>query len=261
MIINNLKLLFAVVVPVVMTCGPVIAQSILYSQSVVTTAGGGAGGADFSRQQGTTAREHRVTGGYRLASDFSLTTNASIASIVFQGTLANSGTTTSPFSGISAKIWSARPGTAGASVLASSTTLGSNTFANLYQGTNSAATNRPVFDVEATFSGANLSAGTYWLDVGLLDTAGFGYAPTTAGQIGEPSIQYDPGTGGWTEVKNLSTESPRRVIGPAEFGFKVNGTSNPSANVAPEPAALSLFIFGLPVVLMSLRKVSRSKAH
>lgn len=47
--------------------------------------------------------------------------------------------------------------------------------------------------------------------------------------------------------------------------FNVNatptsGSNNPSANVAPEPAAMFLFIIGLPVAFMSLRKVNRSKA-
>lgn len=228
---------------VAMACTAVNAQSTLYTQSVVTSAGGGAGGADFSLASGTNG--YTVNNGLRIASDFVLNSDASVSSIIFQAYQTNSGTATSPFNGIDAKIWSARPGDAGASVIFSSTTLGSNSFANLYRGFSSTSVNRPVFDVEAIFSGANLSAGTYWLDVMLSTTNGLiAFAPFIPGAtMGEDSLQY--GT--------------QYNVYPAEFGFTVKGTNNPSGGAVPEPsewAAIGMFAGGLTGLVLRKRRLS-----
>ena len=228
---------------VAMACTAVNAQSTLYTQSVVTSAGGGAGGADFSLSGPIGGKN--VTNGIRIASDFVLSSDASVSSIIFQAYQSNSGTATSPFSGIDAKIWSARPGDAGASVIFSSTTLGSNSFANLYRGTASSAVNRPVFDVEAIFSGANLSAGTYWLDVALSTTNGLSaFAPfIPVATMGEASLHI--GTS-YTVV-------------PEEFGFTVKGTNNPSGGAVPEPsewAAIGMFAGGLTGLVLRKRRLS-----
>ncbi len=230
---------------VAMACTAVNAQSTLYTQSVVTSAGGGAGGADFS-SRGTGSLGYNVTNGYGIASDFVLSSDASVSSIIFQAYQTNSGTATSPFSGIDAKIWSARPGDAGASVIFSSTTLGSNSFANLYRGSLPSAVIRPVFDVEAIFSGANLSAGTYWLDVALSTTNGSdAFAPSISGAtMGEDSLVLQDGTG---------------LTFPLEFGFTVKGTNNPSGGAVPEPsewAAIGMFAGGLTGLVLRKRRLS-----
>lgn len=230
---------------VAMACTAVNAQSTLYTQSVVTSAGGGAGGADFSSSSSSATLGYTVANGYRIASDFVLSSDASVSSIIFQAYQRNSGTATSPFSGIDAKIWSARPGDAGASVIFSSTTLGSNSFANLYRGNASSAVDRPVFDVEAIFSGANLSAGTYWLDVALSTTNGSSaFAPSISGAtMGEDSLQH----------------GNQNYVYPEEFGFTVKGTNNPSGGAVPEPsewAAIGMFAGGLTGLVLRKRRLS-----
>jgi hypothetical protein len=235
---------------VAMACTAVNAQSTLYTQSVVTSAGGGAGGADFSLANTEFGRNLLSSSNYRVASDFVLSSDASVSSIIFQAYQTNSGTATSPFSGIDAKIWSARPGDAGASVIFSSTTLGSNSWANLYRGNVSSNTQRPVFDVEAIFSGANLSAGTYWLDVSMATTNGNNaFAPVFEGvALGETSLQYD---NGWTVLGDN--------VNAYEFGFTVKGTNNPSGGAVPEPsewAAIAMFAGGLTGLVLRKRRLS-----
>ena len=238
---------------VAMACTAVNAQSTLYTQSVVTSAGGGAGGADFSLAKTFLGVNITSSSNYRVASDFVLSSDASVSSIIFQAHQANSGTATSPFSGIDAKIWSARPGDAGASVIFSSTTLGSNSFANLYRGVNSSAVDRPVFDVEAIFSGANLSAGTYWLDVSMATTNGnTAFAPVFEGvALGETSLQYQLNNNGWTVLGDN--------VKAYEFGFTVKGTNNPSGGAVPEPsewAAIAMFAGGLTGLVLRKRRLS-----
>ena len=235
---------------VAIACNAANAQSTLYTQSVVTNAGAGAGGTDFSLAGGILGKSVAASFNYRIASDFVLSSDASVSSIIFQAYQTNSGTASSPFNGIDAKIWSGRPGDAGASVIFSSTTLGSNSFANLYRGTVSSNTQRPVFDVEALFSGANLTAGTYWLDVSLSTTNGGNtFAPFVGGvALGETSLQYD---NGWQVLgDNVNAE---------EFGFTVKGTNNLSGSAVPEPsewAAITMFAGGLAGLVLRKRRLS-----
>lgn len=241
---------FATVLIVATTCNAANAQSTLYTQSVVTNAGAGAGGADFSLAGGILGHSLAASFNFRVASDFVLNSDASVSSIIFQAYQTNSGTATSPFNGIDAKIWNGRPGDAGASVIFSSTTLGSNSFANLYRGTNTSNTQRPVFDVEALFSGTNLTAGTYWLDVSLSTTNGGNtFAPFVGGAaLGQTSLQY---INGWTVLgDNVNAQ---------EFGFTVKGTNNLSGGAVPEPGewtAITIFAGGLAGLVLRKRRLS-----
>ena len=91
----------------------------------------------------------------------------------------------------------------------------------------------------------------YYIDI---DLAYSGVEVTSFTQSGPASTFKDIGHNGTTEG----------IWSYAWFNVNVtptSGSNNPSANVAPEPAAILLFMLGLPVALMSLRKVNRSKVH
>ena len=202
---------------------PASAQTVLYSQSVVTHPGMGSGGLDFSMtpsDAGLSFFGYSIVLGNRLASDFVLGSGSTVSSIVFQAYQTYAGNVTSPFNGIDAKIWTGRPGDAGSTLLYSSTTLGSNTFANLYRGNNLTATNRAVFDVEALFPNVALSAGTYWLDVAISTTDGNNaFAPLIAGPVAAlPTQQYDVSLLSWVDKVGGTGNSKQ-----AEFGFRVAG--------------------------------------
>lgn len=229
---------------------PASAQTVLYSQSVVTHAGQGSGGLDFSMTSsdtGLTSTGFNVTNGYRLVSDFVLGPGSTVSSIVFQAYQTNSSSVTSPFNGIDAKIWTGRPGDAGSTLVFSSTTLGSNTFANLYRGTTLSATSRPVFNVEALFPSVALSAGTYWLDVAISTTNGNNaFAPFIAGPVAaSPTQQYDPNALSWADLVGGTGNSKQ-----AEFGFQVKG-----ASAVPEPGEwAAMGILGAGLTGLVLRK-------
>ena len=253
---KTLKMLLLVLIAVSAGGGVASAQSVLYSQSVVTNAGMGSGGSDFSMTSSDaslTGFGYALSQGNRLASDFVLGSGSTVSSIVFQAYQTNSSSVTSPFNGIDAKIWTGRPGDAGSTLLYSSTTLGANTFANLYRGTTLSATSRPVFDVEALFPNVALSAGTYWLDVAISTTDGNNaFAPLIAGPVAAlPTQQYDVSLLSWVDKVGGTGNSKQ-----AEFGFQVKGASATGAGGAvPEPGEwAAMGILGAGVAGLVLRK-------
>jgi len=229
---------------------------VLYSQSGGTHAGAGSGGADYSEiptDSGIDFLGFNVTHSWRLASDFVLGSGSTVSSIVFQAYQDLSGTATSPFNGIDAKIWAGRPGDGGSTLLFSSTTLGSNTFANLYRdgGTGFTNTGRPVWNVEALFPNVALTAGTYWLDVMLSTIDGnLAYAPLISGPVSaSPTRQFDSVSGNWVDLVGGTSNSKQ-----AEFGFQVKGAV---ASAVPEPgewAAMGILGAGLAGLVLRKRR-------
>ena len=102
------------------------------------------------------------------------------------------------------------------------------------------------------FTGANLAAGTYWLDVSLSTTnGGNAFAPIVEGAaLGETSLQYN-NDDGWQVLGNN--------VNAREFGFTVKGPNNPSGGAVPEPsewAAIAMLAGGLTGLVLRKRRLS-----
>ncbi len=176
---------------------------------------------------------------FRLANPFTLTSASTISAV----TVYSYSTSTypfppvSPFTGISLNIWDAAPGTAGASVLFSSTTLASTAWTGIYRVTSTTLTNaqRPVFSVTAGFNNQALSAGTFWADWAITALV----APGAAGSVFNPQLTNANGTqplgvarqftgGAWVDLLDNTGAGPQ--VG---LPLTVEGT------VVPEPASFA----------------------
>ncbi|MDQ2659443.1 MAG: hypothetical protein M3Y03_03385 [Verrucomicrobiota bacterium] len=147
---------------------------VLFDQSNITTGiGNGFNGANTSAIAANSAsfgytNNSTPTSGlnYQLAEDFSLSAQSLISSIVFYSysTSTYPSPPTSPFTGATLNIWNAQPGTAGAAVIFSSSTLAMTAWTGVYRVQTTTLTNaqRPVFSLTMSFANISLAAGTYW---------------------------------------------------------------------------------------------------
>lgn len=131
---------------------------------------------------------------YQLADDFTLSANATISGITFDSysTSTYPFPPTSPFTGASLSIWNAQPGTPGASVLFTSSTLSMTAWTGVYRVQDTTLTNaqRPVMSITMGFSSVPLTAGTYWASWTVNGVA----APGAAGSVFNPPVMNTDGT-------------------------------------------------------------------
>ncbi len=137
-----------------------------------TSSGGAAApaGAFWSEVQNTNTTAgfgNQQSAGNRVADNFTVGAGGwTINSIRFFGYQTGS-STTSTFTGLNYQIWSGRPGDAGSVVVFGNTTtntLTGSSFSGDYRIFNNTPGNtRPIMNLDVS-GGANLAAGTYWLD-------------------------------------------------------------------------------------------------
>ncbi len=142
---------------------------------LVNSPGTGPGGADESLARdvtvGLTSRgfNHSLTGGYRVADDFTITGPSwNVTAIRFYPYMGGSPTAPSPVVGVNLQIWNGSPDLPASAVVFGDTTtnrLTISTFANIYRRLESQPTDatRPVMTAIAAVVTA-LPPGTYWLD-------------------------------------------------------------------------------------------------
>jgi hypothetical protein len=229
-------------------------SAILYDRSNITTGtGNGANGANTSSiaigssnfgfgENGTTSPQ------VFLADRFVLPSASVITSIKFDAysTSANySNPPASPFRGARVDIWNAQPGTPGAVILATSTSLLSSTWTGVYRVGSATLTNnqRPVFALTMVFPNLPLGVGSYWASRTVTSIAAPGvstlsFSPPVMNADGTlpagVSVQRsaDDGAGWIAAVDGMSliqVDTPLTVIGtiapPAETLIATNGTS------------------------------------
>jgi hypothetical protein len=231
---------------------PARSQTVLHAnQSIVTETGIGFGGADISRSDvngnNSTGWSWSKLHPKAFADDFVLSSSSFVGSIVFRAYQTSYTGTTGPFSNVTANIWSGRPGDTGSSILFTSTTLGTQSFSNIYRVSNIANqlnTTRKVWDVEVLFPSVALNAGTYWWDV-----SGDGSPSIT--DIWVPTTQLSSGnalqlvSGVWNPPQSTAVE----------MDFKVIGGAAPGA--VPEPgewAAMGILGAGLAGLVLRRRR-------
>lgn len=233
----------------------VVGQNIFSNGGIVTNPGAGSFGADVSQASatansgGSSAFLSGAGPGFRIADDFTVPvtetwTVTSITNMLYitstAGTYGNP--PTSPITSISLNIWNGNPSVGGSFIVASSTTLGTATWTNVYRTFNGTLINdqRPVFAVQATFPSVVLTPGTYYMDI-----QAAGISPNGTTTVFMPFVMTAPGGVPTTTVGNAFQMSAAGVwaltsvgsaLQPVEFPFSVQG----SIAAVPEPATYGL---------------------
>lgn len=152
------------------------AQLLYNNGGIQTGTGNGANGQNTSEigfsNSGTAGGVIGFTGNgtFSLADDFTVPAGQSWSltgvSILAYVTATYGFPPVSPYSGVTIRIHDLSPDNPASTILSTSTTLISNTFTGTYRVTSTTLTNsqRPVFELQADFSGVTLPEGTYWID-------------------------------------------------------------------------------------------------
>lgn len=190
------------------------------------------------------------TAPYRQGDDFFVKDDLwNIDTITVYGFRSGGSTTESFASGV-VRIWSARPGTAGATVLAGDLTtnrLTSTAFSGLYRigrAAGLATTTRPI--LAATLSlPTTLTRGTYWIEYGLNTTTGNVMSPlvTIPGRVDTPGANaffYTSQT--YFDMVDTNNNLPLAVP------FEIRGTA------VPEPASMAVLGLGTLALLRRRRR-------
>lgn len=226
---------------------PIHAAVLSGNNNIVTGIGNGFNGANTSAVAATSTTfgysDNSVgTSAASLADDFTLSSNSLVSSVSFfsYSTSTYPSPPVSPFTGATLSLWNAQPGTAGASVLFSSTTIGATGWTGAYRVASTTLTNaqRPVFFLTLDFPNVALNAGTYWASWAVTGVA----SPGVSASVFNPPLMNADGTqpagnaiqstnGGVTWI--ATTDASTLVTN--GLPLTVNGT------VVPEPSTVTLF--------------------
>lgn len=240
--------------------------AIIYNNSNITSGiGNGYNGANTSGIGATDTNgynDNSIFNGMnlnsrnQLAEDFSLSSASLVTSVVFDEYATSStypSPPVSPFTSGLVNIWSAQPGTPGAVVLFSSTTLAAASWTGVYRApyTNLLDTQRPVFTLTFSFPSVALPAGSYWAAFAVTGVNSPGsplsvFVPpvlNTDGTqpIGNGIVSMDNGAT-WAATANAGTGQPPR------FPLLVNGSA------VPEPTTLAMIMCAGLAGLVALRR-------
>ena len=217
---------------------------------LVNSTGTGVGGADESILQNNSLSMtllgfgHQVVNNNWVADDFNATGEMSIDSITFYAYQTGS-STTSTITAYNVRIYDAQPDTPGASVIASSATIISSTWSNIYRVTESAtgqSVDRPVMATVVDMGGVQLRAGTYWLAWqadGSLPSGPWAPPVTITGQTttGNGLQSTDGDAANWENAVDSGTATQQG------FPFVIRGTE--AAQPIPTLSEYGLIIFSI----------------
>ena len=240
--------------------------AVLFDNSnIVTGTGNGFSGANTSTIDAASSSTYGFTSNgttnFALAEDFTISSGASVSLITFDAysTSTYPSPPASPFTGAAVSIWSAQPGTAGATVLFTSSTLATTAWTGAYRVTSTTLTNaqRPVFTLGVSFANVSLTAGTYWASFDVTGVA----APGNSASVFTPPVMNANGTqpngNGIQSADGGVTWAP---VADATFGtgarlpLTVVGTA-----AVPEPTTVAmLMLAGVGAVVAARRRVARA---
>ncbi|MFN0131878.1 MAG: hypothetical protein ACKVW3_05005 [Phycisphaerales bacterium] len=207
-------------VALLLSAGSTHGQVIYDNGPIVTHIGGGAAGANFSAVQTVLGLQSQgfthASPSDRLSDDFTVPGPGSwtISAVEFHTFQTNASTAMPTITALNLRVWSARPGDAGATVLFGNTTtnrLESVGWGQCFRGldTDLANTTRAVMVVRGRIEPALvLPPGTYWVDwqaTGTLPSGPWGAPVTILGQLAKPGANgriFLPSVGFWRDVKD-----------------------------------------------------------
>ena len=194
----NLALLALSVLSPLLPAGSANAAVLFNNSNITTGIGNGANGANTSAiaanasVYGFSANGTSATAS--LTDDFTLPSVSTVSNIIVEAysTSTYPSPPTSPFTGLTVNIWNAQPGTAGAAVLFTSSTLAATAWTGVYRVTSTALTGatRPVMTLSASFPNVSLAAGTYWASYTITSIA----SPGVTTSIFTPPVMNTDGT-------------------------------------------------------------------
>lgn len=185
---------------------------------------------------------------FRIADDFTVAAGGwTVNSIRVFGYVTGSAAGTNPFTAAGARlqIWNGRPGDVGSSVIFGDTTTnrlttsGNTDMLRIFNTTTpppgtAPGTTRLIRFLDLNVGGLNLAAGTYWIDWGVLGTAGFAPSITIPGQGNRPGDngrQFNGTT--WTDMVDAGNPAAGADL-IQDLPFIIDGVAIP----APGAAAL-----------------------
>lgn len=223
-------------------------NSVLFANGTFVSqpTGGGPAGTDpvsVLTAPDTTLGAGCVTGdaavGFRVADNFTVPTGGwtiqQINVFGYQTQAAPGGSTTSPFTGGTLRIWNGPPNVAGSTVVFGDTTtnrLGSTGWSGAWRVTNTTLNNllRPIMRASLTVNQL-LQPGTYWVDYSLTVPTGAAFCPpnTTAAATNN-ALQFSVATSTWAALADGGS------LRPLDLPFEVVGTAA-AAPITSVPAA------------------------
>ncbi|HEX6834554.1 MAG TPA: hypothetical protein VF132_13535, partial [Rudaea sp.] len=186
----------------------------------------------------------------QLADDFTVAqqVNVSDVTVYAYSTATYPNPPASPFTGATVSIWSAKPGSPGAAVLSTSTTL-TTSWTGVYRVASSTTlTNaqRPVMALKASFPSVALAAGSYWVSWGITGIAAPGnitsvFTPplmkTDGSMPAGNAIQSSDGGGTWNATTDATTAATNDLPLLIE-GTSVQSPTTTSLTGSPNPTTL-----------------------
>lgn len=237
--------------------------ALLYDRSNITTGtGNGFMGANTSAiappatafgygENGTGATQ------VFLADQFVLGLSSTISSIVFNGysTSTYPFPPTSPFTSATLNIFNAQPGSPGASILFTSTTLSMTAWTGVYRVTQATLTNaqRPVMSLSMAFPNVALAAGTYWAAWTVTGVA----APGNPGSVFCPPVMNPDGTMPvGTALQSVDSGATWAPV--ADGGIRPSVPLTVNGTAIPEPSTTAFVLSGAALAFAALRARRRS---
>lgn len=219
---NFLRILFGVVAA---TSASFTSAAVLVDNSNIKTGtANGFNGANTSSIASTGTSfgfsSNSATATSQLADDFAVAQQVNVSNVTVYGystSAAYPNPPTSPFSGVTVSIWSAQPGSSGATILSTSTTF-TTSWTGVYRVTSTTLTNalRPVMALKASFPPVTLPAGSYWVSWGITGVAAPGntasaFTPPRMNTNGTMpagnSVQSTDGGVSWIAITDLTTSA------------------------------------------------------
>lgn len=258
----------------VASCGLAASAADLHHNGpFVTGAGAGAGGADVSLVQDSLGSQvygytcQAIPAANRLADDFTVPAGGwTVDSLVLYCFQAGAASNAPTINHVNLRIWSGRPGDAGATVIFGDTTTNrfqSAAWTGSYRVLQSSpmSTNRAVYAVTAALPPTFLAPGTYWLDwqvSGTLTSGPFTVPVTIMGLTGAPGANaraFLGPSGPWMLIRESGTNAAQELAfivrgtaggggGPVCYANCDGGTTQPCLNVQDFGCYLNLFASG-----------------
>lgn len=218
-------------------------NSVLFSNGTFVSqpTGGGPGGTDalsiLTNPPDTSFGASCFTGatGFRLADNFTVPAGGWAVQQVnvfgYQTQAAPGGSTVSPFTGGTLRIWNGPPNVAGSTVVFGNDTtnrMSSTGFSGAWRVSNTTLTNvqRPISRASLAV-GQVLQPGTYWIDYSVTVAAGTAFCPpNNTNSAANNALQFNVATTTWVAVTDGGS------LRPLDFPFEIVGT-------VPQPTLVS----------------------